>query len=143
MLALFVVVSASCSDTTLPTPPRPTPVTPIPPPPAPVPSGPFPGAGTYDFVSSPSGRVVYPGTSDSRYVLHNDGTFVLQIGYELRGRYNLEDERITFDFDWNAQHKGATAVFDGNRMIVTYNLNMSLSDFEDAVYVLRPPVVTN
>ena len=82
---------------------------------------------------------MYPSTSNSRYVLHHDGTFVLQLGgYEFRGRYKEAEDRrsLTFDFDWNAQHEGATAVFDGDRMILTYNWYMSMADFEDAVYVL-------
>ena len=85
LLALLVVVSSSCHDTTPPTtvsPTQPTPVAPPPPPPPPPPpvprGGPFPGAGTYAFVSSPSGRAVYPYTADSHYVLYDDGTFALR-----------------------------------------------------------------
>ena len=54
-----------------------------------------------------------------------------------------EDGRVTFDFDWNAQAEGARGVFDGNRMTVTYNLHMSLSDFEDGVYVFQPPAAAH
>ena len=81
---------------------------------------------------------MYPSTSDSRYSLHDDGTFVLQVGRDFRGRYKVAEDRrsITFDFDWNAQREGATAAFDGDRMIVTYNWYMSMADFEDAVYAL-------
>jgi hypothetical protein len=144
LLAILAVVSASCSDTKPPTPVTPTPPTAPTPPPVPVPRDPFPGAGIYEFVSSPSGRGVQSYTSNSRYVLHDDGTFVLQLNLELRGRYKeAEKGRITFDFDWNAQNEGATGVFDGNRMIVTYNLTMSMSDFEDGVYVLKPPAATD
>ena len=123
---------------------QPTPIAPPPPPlppPPPVPrGGPFPGAGTYAFVSSPSGRAVYPYTADSRYVLYDDGTFALRSpssGFEWKGRYKYENEHVTFDFDWNSQNEGAVGVFDGNRMTVTYNWYMAMSDFEDAVYQLK------
>ena len=82
-------------------------------------------------------------TADSRYVLYEGGTFALQSpSFEYRGRYKYENEQVTFDFDWNGQHQGAIGVFDGNRMIVTYNWYMSMSDFEDAVYLLKPSAET-
>jgi hypothetical protein len=104
--------------------------------------GPFPGPGTYEFVSGPGGSGVWKFTADSRYVLYADGTFALRSSFEYRGRYKYENERITFDFDWNAQREGATGVFDGNRMTVRYNSYMSMADFEDAVYLLKPPADT-
>jgi hypothetical protein len=144
LLALLVVVSSSCHDPTSPTPVTPTQPTtsapaPGPPPPPPAPrGGPFPGAGTYEFVSSPGGRAVYAYTSDSRYVLNDDGTFALQSpSFEFKGRYKYENEHVIFDFDWNSQTEGAVAVFDGNRMAVTYNWYMGMADFEDAVYQLK------
>ena len=147
LLALLVVVSSSCHDTTPPTtvsPTQPTPVAPPPPPPPPPPpvprGGPFPGAGTYAFVSSPSGRPVHPYTADSHYVLYDDGTFALRSpssSFEVKGRYKYENEHVTFDFDWNSQNEGAVGVFDGNRMTVTYNSYMGMSDFVDAVYQLK------
>jgi hypothetical protein len=57
---------------------------------------------------------------------------------ELRGKYSEADGRITFDFDWNGQQAGATGVFSGSEMTVTYNLMMALSDFENGVYVKTP-----
>jgi len=142
LLALLVVVSSSCGDTTPPTtviPTQPTPTTPAPTPtPPPVPRGPFPGAGTYEFVSPTPGRNVWPYTVDSRFFLKGDGTFVLRLGtFEYLGRYKYENDHITFDFDWNAQHEGAIGVFDGNRMTVTYNWYMMMGDFDDAVYQLK------
>ena len=129
LLAFLVVVSSSCHDTTSPTtvtPTQPTSLVPR--------GGPFPGVGTYEFVSSPGG----PGALDSRYVLYDDGTFVLRVGaFDARGRYKYENEHVTFDFDWNSQNAGAVGVFDGNRMTVTYNLYMRMSDFEDAVYQFK------
>jgi len=86
---------------------------------------------------------VWPYTADSRYVLYDDGTFVLLLSsFEFRGRYQYENERVAFDFDWNAQNAGAIGVFDGNRMTVTYNWYMSMGDFDDAVYLLKPPAET-
>ena len=143
---LLLLVSVSCNDTKAPTVPSPpaieTPAAPNPgPTPTPVPNGPFPGTGTYVFFASRTGREPYSATQASRYVLNDDGTFVLEFptiqGFVVRGRYKEIDRRITFDFDWNAQSAGATAVFDGTRMTVTYNFYMSMSDFEDAIYVLK------
>ena len=144
VLVILLLVSVSCSDTRLPTAPSPpavaTPAAPNPGP-NPVPNGPFPGPGTYVFFSSRTGRSVLPYTQASRYVLNDDGRFVLEFptisGFVVRGRYKEIDRRITFDFDWNAQSAGAIAVFDGNRMTVSYNLYMGMSDFEDAVYILK------
>jgi hypothetical protein len=47
---------------------------------------------------------------------------------------------ITFDFDWNGESRGAIGLLESKRMIVTYNIVMALSDFEDAVYRLREGV---
>src|SRR5262245_23700986 len=60
LLALLVVVSCACHAPTppghpLPNAPTPPPLPPFPPPPPPPPPGPFPGAGTYEFVSSLGG----------------------------------------------------------------------------------------
>ena len=77
-----------------------------------------------------------PYTLGSRYVINADGSFALVIdGYELRGRYTEAEGRITFDFEWNNQAAGATGYFVGDAMTVTYNTMMSLSDFENGVYV--------
>ena len=94
------------------------------------------------FSPSPGGPF-YESTLTTRYVLYSDGTFVLQYqspsifvsSFEYRGRYREAEGRITFDFDWNGQQQGATAVFSGDSMIVTYNEMMSMSDFENGVYI--------
>jgi hypothetical protein len=94
------------------------------------------------FAPSP-GANVQSYTLGSRYVLNEDGTFALQypslIG-EYRGRYTEAGGRITFDWDgWSiAGPWGAAGVFDGNRMVVRYNMIMLMSDFEDGVYVRTP-----
>jgi len=85
---------------------------------------------------------VQPYTIASRYVIRGDGTFVLQFptlpNGELPGKYREVDGRITFDFDWNGQRTGATGVFSVSEMTVTYNEMMSLSDFENGIYVKTP-----
>ncbi len=101
---------------------------------------PFPGPGVYAFAPSPGVRV-QSYTSGSRYVLANDGTFVLEYPHvAYRGRYSEVGGRITFDWDgWSvAGPWGASGVFNGNSMIVRYNLIMIHSDFEDGVYVKTP-----
>ena len=144
-LLALLVVSASCADTKLLNPPtapaQPSqPAVPTPPTPAPTPGTPS-RAFTFD-PSTPSTFPVAAYTLASRYVLYDDGTFTLvfptvPIG-ELRGRYREASGHITFDFDWNAQIAGATGLLAGNSMTVTYNQMMSLSDFENGVYVRVP-----
>ena len=108
--------------------------------PTPAPT-PFPGPGIYEFRASP-GVLVSPYTAASRYVIRGDGTFVLQFptlpNFEVQGKYREADGRIIFDFDWNAQQAGATGVFSESEMTVTYNGYMSMSDFENGVYVKTP-----
>ena len=143
MLALLIVATA-CTDSTPPTmPTTPTVPTGVPPPapgPTPAPT-PFPGPGIYEFRASP-GVLVSPYTAASRYVIRGDGTFVLQFptlpNFEVQGKYREADGRIIFDFDWNAQQAGATGVFSESEMTVTYNGYMSMSDFENGVYVKTP-----
>ena len=137
-LIAILALATSCSDARLPTPPTaatlPTPPVPVPP----VPPSPFAGSGTYEFVPSP-GKSVEPYTLESRYVLHDDGKFTLQLPrIGLPGRYREAGGIVTFDFEWNNQIAGAKGVFSGDAMTVTYNLDMSMSDFESGVYVKRP-----
>ena len=75
----------------------------------------------------------------TRYVLRDNGTFALHLpDYELPGRYTEAGGIVTFDFDWNQTTAGARGVFSRDAMTVTYIPYMSLSDFEDAVYIKRP-----
>lgn len=135
-----LLVSASCnSETTLPTAPTttatPPPTPPTPPPPPPVPTG-FAGAGTYNFVRT-TDFILYPGTSDSSFVLAADGTFMLRYPtWEYKGKYSESGGLITFDFDWNSTKAGATAIFHGDDMTVTYGDYMAMSDFQGGVYRL-------
>lgn len=78
-------------------------------------------------------------TRRSRVVLYDSGAFELQypsLGVGYRGRHKDANGVITFEWDgtggWDA-----TGTLEGDSLTVRYNLNMQLSDFEDAVYVLR------
>ena len=81
-------------------------------------------------------------TSTSRFVLYDNGAFVLQYpslgepGY--RGGYQQVNSIITFEWEgWNiAGPWGATGTLSGDSLTVRYNEVMQWSDFEDAVYVL-------
>jgi hypothetical protein len=146
VLALALAAVSCGENMQLPTPPTvvTVPTSPPPAPPAPNPT-PFPGAGVYVFSPSP-GVPIVPSTLTSRYVLNSDGTFALQYqssspfqsSFEFRGRFREAEGRLIFDFDWNGQQSGATAVFSGDSMTVTYNEMMSMSDFENGVFIRTP-----
>ena len=72
----------------------------------------------------------------TRYVLYDDGTFALQYltAGEYRGRYREASTTVTLDFD-SFSAAGATATLAGDILTVKYTILMSLSDFEDAIYV--------
>ena len=74
-------------------------------------------------------------TKGSRYVLYDDGTFSLQYtrGFEYPGKYTTANGVVTLVF----QGAGWTASgsLQGDELSVRYNQDMSLSDFEDAVYL--------
>jgi hypothetical protein len=79
---------------------------------------------------------------ESRYVLYEDSTFGLQYVnarwgfFEYTGRYARVNASISLDFDANRPQWQATATTQGDSLVVTYNLDMMLSDFEDGVYRL-------
>ena len=83
-------------------------------------------------------------TKKSRFVLYDNGAFVLQYptlgegGY--RGRYEEAHNGITFDWEGRntAGPWGATGTLEDGKLIVQYNQIMQWSDFEDAVYALTP-----
>lgn len=102
------------------------------------PSGPV--AGTYG-AAAPLGYRVMPYTLASRFILREDGSFSLQYpSGEYRGTYT--EREGTIDFSWEgwstAGPWGATGVLNGATLTVRYNIIMSLSDFEDAVYTRQP-----
>ena len=88
-------------------------------------------------------------TVRSRYILHNDGSFVLQynhdggneyrIGIQYKGRHTQTNNSVSFTWEgWSAAGPwGATATLRGDTLTVGYNTIMSLTDFEDAVYLRK------
>jgi hypothetical protein len=81
-------------------------------------------------------------TKTSRFVLYDNGAFVLQYAGlgEYRGGYRDENGILTFEWEgWSSAGPwGASGTLSGDSLTVEYNLIMQLTDFEDAVYVLLP-----
>ncbi len=96
----------------------------------------------FNFLSQ-SSYMVSGYTTRSRYLLYDNGSFGLQFsdngGFEYRGRYTEVNSVITFEWEgWStAGPWGASATLRGDTLKVAYNLIMSLSDFEDAVYLRK------
>lgn len=143
-VAAVMVVAAACgvSDPTWPASPpevgRPS----APPPASPSPPDSVPHSTTtrtFVFDHELSYRVTAY-TMQSRIVLNDRGTFVLQYeGFgEYPGTYIEADGVVEFDFDgWSlAGPWTATGTIEGNLLAIRYSWAMSLSDFEDAVYTL-------
>ena len=145
-VVLLLVVSAACgsSGPTSPTGTNQPPAlsSPIPPP-----------ATHFPPLSGPSRIFVFDRelsyplsdyTKKSRFVLYDNGAFVLQypslgeVGY--RGGYKDANGVIAFEWEgWSiAGAWGATGTLKGDSLTVQYNQIMQYTDFEDAVYVLMP-----
>ena len=87
-------------------------------------------------------------TRKSRFVLYDNGAFVLQYpslgegGYGYRGQYQDANGVIMFICEFNGRRVGdpwdATGTLKGDSLTVQYDWNMRMADFEDAVYLLRP-----
>lgn len=126
-------------------PPASVPVTPTTPqPPAPgVPVPPLEGPSRTFSYAGPLAYNVNDATRLSRFVLYDNGAFVLQYpGYlnETKGRYSVSGNTINFEFAAASTAGGWTAsgTLIGNSLVVRYNAIMSASDFEDAVYERKP-----
>ncbi|HXG90335.1 MAG TPA: hypothetical protein VNJ02_18575 [Vicinamibacterales bacterium] len=109
---------------------------------APRPGGPFPP------LSGPSRTFVFDRalsfpvsdyTKASRFILYDNGAFVFQSLGEYRGGYAVGDSSIAFGWEsWSvAGPWAATGILKGDSLTIQYNPIMQLTDFEDAVYVLR------
>ena len=83
-------------------------------------------------------------TKKSRFVLYDNGAFVLQFpslgeggyrgGYQdANGVITVRVGRLERGGPW-----GATGTLKGDSLTVQYNQIMQMTDFEDAVYVLIP-----
>ena len=85
---------------------------------------------------------VSEGTKRSRFILYDNGAFVLQYlsltGDGYRGSYVQANADIGFEWEgWSiAGDWAATGILQGDSLTVRYNLIMQLTDFEDAAYVL-------
>jgi hypothetical protein len=112
-----------------------------------------PPATTFPPLSGPSRTFVFDRellyrvsdyTKNSRFVLYENGAFVLRFpsvgegGY--RGGYADANGVITFEWEgWNVGGPwGATGTIKGDSLTVRYNQIMQWTDFEDAVYVRTP-----
>lgn len=148
-LVVLLVFSAACgssgpssswrpSRSTSPTPTPQPPVLPAPPPPSTFP--PLSGPSRTFIFDHPLSNPVADYTKNSRFVLYDDGAFVLQyVGLtDYRGGYTVANGVITFAWEgWSAAGPwGATGVLNGDSLTVQYNGIMQMTDFEDAVYVL-------
>jgi len=143
LLAILVMASA-CGHTT-PTSPTaavaPAPVlAPGQPPPRNFPplSGP---SRTFVFDHEVPSYHVSDGTKNSRFILYDDGGFVLRSSSwtgEYRGGYTEADGVITFEWEgWSvAGPWAATGTLKDEVLTVRYNDIMQWTDFEDAAYRL-------
>jgi len=82
-------------------------------------------------------------TKSSRFVLYDNGAFVLDYpGYPFnyRGVYTESNGQITFEWEgWSAAGPwGATGTLEADTLTVRFNIIMQLTDFDDAIYALLP-----
>jgi hypothetical protein len=138
-VVVLLTLSAACgsSKPTSPTGTSQPPAAPLPTPPRPD-FPPLSGPSHAFFFDRELSYPVSDYTKKSRFVLYDNGAFVLQypslgdVGY--RGGY--EDANGVIAFDFGGGPKGATGSVEGNLLTVRYNEIMNQSDFEDAVYAL-------
>jgi hypothetical protein len=76
-------------------------------------------------------------------VLGENGTFVMQIPTHYHGGWNYhgtyEEVNGVITFAWDDWREGAaTGTLAGDALTVRYNLYMSFTDFEDAIYRRTP-----
>jgi len=95
--------------------------------------------GVYSRVQGPSGCDINTGCE--RYLLYPDSTFALQYPRaRYEGTYVRRDSVLTLAF---AQGSWAAAgTIRGDSLIVRYNANASLSDFEDGTFLLEKPRIS-
>jgi hypothetical protein len=142
-LAVFLTLFTACGGS-VPTSPSGSPTVSTAGPPAspassfPAPSGPS-RAFAFDHESS---YRVSGYTRESRFVLFDNGAFVLQYTGrgEYRGAYKEATDGLTFEWEGvsSAGPWGATGTLAGSLLTIRYNQVMELSDFENAVYALAP-----
>jgi hypothetical protein len=134
VLSWLLLLTIGCSDSGLPTAPTPRPeLGPAGSPPTGIP--PLSKPGRVYQSAAPLNYPLQPYTLGSRFVLYDDGTFALDYDATLqyRGTYTEQDRVITFEFEgWST----ATGWLGDRTLTVRYNVEMMLSDFENAVYTL-------
>jgi hypothetical protein len=90
--------------------------------------------------AAPLNHPLAPWTVASRFVLYDDGMFVLQYGgpTDYPGTYKEANGSVTFEFQgWStAGSWDATGTIVGTTLTVRFNIVMQMSDFEDASYTL-------
>lgn len=146
----LLVLLAACggSDPAMPT------EEPIPPapPPSPAPQVKFPpleGPSRTFIFSREESYPVRDFTKQSRFVLYDNGAVALQYPnppyglYSYRGVYRDENGNIMFLFEFQGRSVGeqwddATGTLKGDSLTIKYHEIMQHSDFENAVYVLKP-----
>ena len=83
-------------------------------------------------------------TIRSRYILHNNGGFLLQYNYEGGNEYRIgiqykgtyTETNNSISLLWGML-SSAAGILRGDTLKVAYNEMMHQSDFEDAVYLLK------
>ena len=102
----------------------------------PSPSGP---SRSFVFDAESSSRVS-DYTQQSRFVLYDNGAFVVQYAGrgEYRGAYTEAGGSLTFEWEGVSASGpwGATGTLAGSALTIRYNQIMELSDFENGVYAL-------
>lgn len=89
-----------------------------------------------------SATLSYHGTLSERYILLSNGMFRLQFvsgnhgTFEYLGAYHSSGSTISFMFEEASWY--STGTLSGDSLSVEYNLDASLSDFEDGVFVRSP-----
>jgi hypothetical protein len=108
----------------------------------------FDGELTYHLrLGTPGWRLdVWDFTMNSRFVLYDNGAFVLQYppsrfgDGRFRGAYQLAYGTMIFLFEFQGRSVGepgdATGTLEGDSLVIQYVETMKHADFEDAVYVL-------
>ena len=141
MVLLMLFAACGSSGPTLPTGTSQPPARPSPTPPPVVTFPPLSGPSRTFFFDHELSHPVSAYTKNSRFVLYDNGAFVLEYvslgegGY--RGGYKDANGVITFEWEgWSSAGPwGATGTLQGDLLKVQYNLVMQMTDFEDAVYL--------
>ncbi len=153
VVVIAVAAVAACGDgaspPTAPTPPvSPGPVaSPAPTPQPPVNFPPVVGPSRVFTFDRPLGYPVRDFTQQSRFVIYDNGAFVLEyasLNFVLPGQYVRDSSgRLMFLFQFNGRTQNeawddAVGTLDGDRLGIEFELTMQHADFENAVYALAP-----